>query len=225
VHVTTKERPVCDRLRSAITTVINNSPGESFMESPQNNESGPSIDLHQPLTLTQPPSPSAIGESHFITNLPTVSHHLHRHSNFSAWRSPHTRLHSHQISAASHVILRRDMPSQPELQACPPDFQTSNTRGSSRKPDLARPMPAQEIYNDFREKLKLSRLGLFPYAGINSDEHTFLNTTTDHHPPQEKDMKSKPPTPHTAVPDIRPSLSGTQSPRHPIFAASCIGQR
>jgi hypothetical protein len=38
-------------------------------------------------------------------------------------------------------------------------------------------------------------------------------------------MKSKPPTPHTAVPDIRPSLSGTQSPRHPAFAASCIGQR
>jgi len=37
------------------------------------------------------------------------------------------------------------------------------------------------------------------------------------------DMKSKPPTPHTAVPDISPSPSGTQSPRHPALRPRVLG--
>ena len=40
-----------------------------------------------------------------------------------------------------------------------------------------------------------------------------------------RDMKSKPSTPRAPVPGISPSCSGTQSPRHPHLAASCIGQR
>ena len=40
-----------------------------------------------------------------------------------------------------------------------------------------------------------------------------------------RDMKSKPSTPRAPVPGIGPSCSGTQSPRHPHLAASCIGQR
>ena len=93
-----------------------------------------------------------------------LSHHPHRHSNFSAWRSLHSRLHSHQISAASHVILRRDMPCQTELQ-------TSNTRGSIRKSGLALPMPTQEPTRTSGGEKTFLRLRLFSCAGINSDEH------------------------------------------------------
>ena len=115
-----RECTVRDRLRSATTAVINNTndlPGE-LMEL---HAGPPPTFIHQPFTITQPPFPSAIGVSHFIPNL---SHHLHRHSDFSAWRSS---LHIGastliKISAASHVILRRHMPCQTELQACSPNF-------------------------------------------------------------------------------------------------------
>jgi hypothetical protein len=40
-----------------------------------------------------------------------------------------------------------------------------------------------------------------------------------------RDLRSKAATPHAPVPDICPSYSGLQSPRHPHPSASCIGQR
>jgi hypothetical protein len=61
----------------------------------------------------------------------------------------------------------------------------------------------------------------------------FYSTIPNHVPPyfhffkdtSIRDMKSKPSTPRAPVPGISPSCSGTQSPRHPHLAASCIGQR
>jgi hypothetical protein len=106
------------------------------------------------------------------------------------------------------------MPCQTELQACPPNNFKHPTREDPVVNRSSPPHANARNIQRLQERKRHSHVSAYvsPCAVINSDEHTFLNTSTDHPPPQEKDMKSKPPTPHTAVPDIRPSLSGTQSP-------------
>jgi hypothetical protein len=142
------------------------------------NESGPSINLHQPFTLTQPllllPLVSRTSSPIYL------SHHVHRHSNFSAWRSSHRRLHSHQISAASHHLApAHAMPCQTELQACPPNNFKHPTR---EDPVVNRSSPhhanARNIQR-LQERKRHSHVSTYvsPCAVINSDEHTLLNTT------------------------------------------------
>jgi hypothetical protein len=115
---------VCDRLRSVLH-VINNT----------NDLPGDLIKLHAMKAARHQPSFQGSPAIHpYPTSFPfyhwcIAPHHQfipspHRHSNSSAWRSS---LHIGastliNISAASHVILRRDMPCQTELQACPPNF-------------------------------------------------------------------------------------------------------
>ena len=119
-------------------------------------------------------------------------------------------------SAATHVILRRQKPELPPPKHASPK-PTRDHPCCRRSRSAIDSVAEREIAKILTPHLILMRCPF--YSKPRPASLPFFKDTSN------RDMKSKPSTPRAPVPGIGPLCSGTQSPRHPHLAASCIGQR